>query len=99
MNEPMMPGDTDIRVTIELVSNGVVVRGLKQLPESPDGKYRQPIEEEYVYSSLDEALKEIPSIVSVLKDGHETPMSNLEKRTSSGKSKDEQLTKVAGGTK
>lgn len=62
-SEPLT--DTPIRVTVEMVRNGVIVEGY---PKS-NGVGGDVLK--YTYDSLDEAIKELPAIFSVLKDGKE----------------------------
>ena len=80
---------SDMRVTIKMVDNGVVVDACKS-GDSPDG-YQ---EETYIYKTLDEALKEVPAMFSVLKDGKMDKGEEAEKRTMSGKMADDKKNKM-----
>ena len=67
-SENALPKNFGVRVTIEQADNGVII---KACPHSGDGPMVESDEykdKTYVFSTLDEALKEIPSIMSVESD-------------------------------
>lgn len=82
---PSNPKD-NARVSIEMADNGVVVR----YTCSHDGDYE---EEMYVYKNLQEALKEIPSMFSVMEEKADD---DIVSRTASGKAEKEKKEKMRG---
>ena len=67
MPASLKPDGKDLSINISFAKNGVTVRASCWY-DKKDKEGRDHRSEEYVYNSLDEALEEIPSIVSVFKD-------------------------------
>lgn len=67
--------EPEVNIHIKVVANGVVINAHKERMDD-DSPYRDA---SYVYKSLEEALKEVPAIVSVLRDGGPGKMDNTNK--------------------
>lgn len=71
-----MPDGKELSISISFAKNGVTVRANCHYEQEKGMKY---MSEEYVYKSLEDALAEIPSIVSVFKQEKKKPVSKQSK--------------------
>lgn len=85
----------NLSVHIEMADNGVIVRACSSGgPGTVPDSYK---EKNYVYPDLDDALSELPSIFSVMKEEKSDKYDKTMKRTADGKKEDEEMNKKIGG--
>lgn len=65
-SENAAPKNMGVKVSIEQADNGVIVKACPHNDGNVEPSYER--DKTYVFASLDEALKEIPSIMSVEAD-------------------------------